>query len=287
MSYNQPKKFAIIGTSCAGKTALTHALVGRLKSYGVLADGVYSQDRKFSFPIEAIDSEPAQNWMIANLIAKEADLGLHTDVEVLISDRSPLDLMAYYTYQFTTELSKAALAYVVSWCKTYDALYYLDPLPYQDDTKRPDDAFRMDVDRVLLQLMAEAQEQGVNIKRVARKDILLDLMQKAGLKKPTVKQMLQGDDVQRLANFLRTEIRAKFPRTDDALSDTDMWVLLGAPGHSVTPETYLTKAQSLRMVAKQWLAEHCGPWVQFDVNCVTTFAGLEDLNLLQFHPQPI
>ena len=40
-------KFALIGTSCSGKTTTAYALVSRLKSYGVLADGVFSQENEF------------------------------------------------------------------------------------------------------------------------------------------------------------------------------------------------------------------------------------------------
>lgn len=269
-------KFALIGTSCAGKTSLTHTLVGRLKTYGVLADGVFSQDRKFSFPISKIESEPAQNWMIANIIAKEADLQMHEDVELLLSDRSPLDLLAYYAYQYQgkSSLYEAVKAYAIEWCKGYTALYYLEPLPYQNDNKRPPDDFRMGVDAVLLELIDEAVAAGVHVvKDLARNDILRDIMQRASIVKPTVKSALEPADVQRLSNFLQLQVLAKFPKDpSDPLSDTDLWVIEPA----LSPAVIEATIDALTNASITYLRGHVGPWPLIDVMVTNTAEGLPE-----------
>ena len=276
-------KFALIGTSCSGKTSLSYSLVGRLKTYGVLADGVFSQDRKFSFPLDRIESEEAQNWMIANMIAKEADLSLHSDIELLVSDRSPLDLLAYYAYQYQgkSSLYDAAKAYALAWCKGYTALYYLEPLPYQDDNKRPSDEFRLSVDKVLLALIDDAQAAGVNvIKGLARNDILRDIMQKAHIVKPGVKSALLTGDVQRLADFLGLPVLAKFAKDPgDPLSDTDLWII----DSNLNPTTYSQQAQLITATSAAFLRGHVGPWPLFDIMVTTTGAGLPK-NTILFTP---
>lgn len=274
-------KFAIIGTSCAGKTTLTHALVARLKSYGILADGVFSQDRKFSFPLSQIESEDAQNWMVANIIAKEADLFLHNDIEVLISDRSPLDLLAYYVYQHDTPLSKAATNYAIEWCKGYTALYYLDPLPYQDDGKRPPDAFRLGVDETLRQLVDQARLAGVTVlSGNARNEVLADVLKRAGRRKPGVKAALGPTDIQRLANELGYPVAAKPQRADaDVLSDTDLWVCAPVAVRAGTTQLLVDKARSA-------LRGHVGPWPAFDVLVCSTFDGIPACTVYQPQPTP-
>lgn len=264
-------RFAIIGTSCAGKTTLTHAVIARLKSYGILADGVFSQDRKFSFPIDSIESEEAQNWMISNLIAKESDLYLHKDIEILVSDRSPLDLLAYYVYQHNTPLSDAAKRYAIEWCKGYTALYYLNPLPYQNDNKRPSDAFRLGVDKVLHDLMLEAEHAGVCVVRgLSRSDVLGDILRRSNRSKPSVKTALLPSDIQRLSNELGYPILAKFAGADaDTLSDTDMWVV--APGAVRSGHT-----QYLADKARSALRGHVGPWPLFDIMVCSTAVGLPE-----------
>ena len=277
-------KFALIGTSCAGKTSLAHSLVGRLKTYGVLADGIFSQDRKFSFPLSKIESEAAQNWMIANIIAKEADMQMHEDVELVLSDRSPLDLLAYYAYQYQgkSALYEAAKGYAIEWCKGYEALYYLEPLPYQDDHKRPSDEFRLGVDRVLLGLIDEAVAAGVNVVTgLARSDILRDVMQRAGIQKPSVKSALAPTDVQRLSNFLRLPVLAKFANDPgDPLSDTDMWIIISAK----TPVSdFIRVSENHVGAATAFLRGHVGPWPLFDLMVTTDAAGLPD-RCITFNP---
>ena len=54
-------KVAMIGSSCAGKSTLVYSLIGRLKKQGILAEGVVSTDRKFSYPKSLlVESEDIQ-----------------------------------------------------------------------------------------------------------------------------------------------------------------------------------------------------------------------------------
>lgn len=263
-------KFGIIGTSCAGKTTLAHGLVARLKEYGILADGLFSQDRKFSFSKEFIETEEAQNWMVANLIAKEVDTVLHGDIDVFITDRTPVDLFAYYAYQYNTPLSAACWEYAKQWCARYDALYYLEPLPFQDDGKRPSDDFRLGVDAELNRLLLEVPK----VKRLTRHEVLNDVLDTIGFMKPNVKIDLTEDDFQALANQTRTPIVVK-ERANRALADYDLWAL-------VSPEDIRNNV-NLRAGFRQFARGLFGRFVEFDLELCT---GLETFDFVYtvYHP---
>ncbi len=245
------RKFGLIGTSCAGKTTLAHSLVGRLKSYGVLADGLFSQDRKFSFDKKFLESEAAQNWMVTNLIAKEVDLTLHTDVDVYITDRTPVDLFAYYAHQYDTPLSRACWDYVLQWAKTYEVLYYLEPLPFHDDTKRPPDDFRLAVDAKLRELLPQVP----NVVYLERHSVLVDMMTRLKVSKPGVKTTLTDADLQAIAKGTGYTILRKDAPLKDNLSDYDLWVLHPFPYRDVDVGK-----------VKQFIRGLVGAFVPFDVN---------------------
>lgn len=268
-----PKTVALIGTSCAGKTTAAYSLVGRLKSYGVLADGAFSQDRKFSFPVDRIASEAAQAWMVTNLIAKVSELGLHSDVDLLVMDRSPLCLMAYYHYQYPdSPKMKALLQYVIEWMKSLDLIIYLPPLPYQDDSKRPDDSFRLEVDRRLQVLCDESKLPIVKVlDEMDRHTILEKVLMQFNISKPGVKTKVTRKDVQSAANYLDQPIYMKDPSDKDMFSDTDLWVVL-EPGQPVG-----LKPQ----VVKQYLRAHAGPYVRVDVNFTNDITCLPEGTLFK------
>lgn len=243
------KKFALIGTSCSGKTTACLALVSRLKSYGVLADGVFSQDRRLSFDTRCLETEEAQVFMVTRMVEKEVEASLQVDTEVLISDRSALDLMSYYKYQFPdSELMKRLLPFVKEWTRTYCCMYFLPPLPYQADGKRPSDTFRLEVDKVLTTLVSEAQCPVVHV--TDRSKILTSVLDFIGLPKPTAKTHLTHLEVEQLARTLKIKVAVKRSVNDDVLTDTDLFLL--TPGADPT-------------LVKQAIEQTWGRWVQVDV----------------------
>jgi hypothetical protein len=221
MSELNVKKIGLIGTSCSGKTTTAYALTSRIKSYGVLADCLTSQDRRFSFDRKYLESEEAQNWMITNLISKEIDMSLHGDIDILVTDRTPFDLMAYYLTQYSTSLAHGCYSYVQEWMKTYTLLYYLPPLPYHNDNKRPSDEFRLKVDK---QILAMIPIHELDIKQLELHELLNDVLIQLNIKKPNVKYLLTERDVQALATSLGFPIEMKISSNDDVFSDTDLFV---------------------------------------------------------------
>lgn len=152
------KKFGIIGTSCAGKTTLVYGILEKLKLRGVHVDGILQQDRRFSFERARLEDDPMAQWsFIANQIKAEADMALRPGVDVIVSDRSPLDFYAYYEWQYgeNVHLRNA----VLDFCKrTYTRMYVMDPMPYVDDGARLDEKGRNEADDVIRKVAAEAEE---------------------------------------------------------------------------------------------------------------------------------
>lgn len=152
------KKFGIIGTSCAGKTTLVYNLLHKLKMRGVNVDGILQQDRRFSFERARLEDDPLAQWsFIMNQIKAEADMQLKPGVDVMVSDRSPLDFYAYYEWQYGENVHLKNM--VFDWCKTtFTCLYLVDPLPYVDDGARLNEVGRNAADTVIRELAAEARD---------------------------------------------------------------------------------------------------------------------------------
>lgn len=195
---NKPKKFAIIGTSCSGKTTLTYQILSELKRRGVNADGVIQQDRRLAFERWKLETEKeAQYWVILNMAKKEVEMQLN-DVEVIVSDRSVLDFYAYLETMYGRD--EMMWEFVKRWIDTYTAVYYLGPLPYENDGKRPSDEFRMKVDQKLRDLCLELIKEGKsNILKLEREKILGDILSRIG------KRVLSDVDLHEVGVLLRTE----------------------------------------------------------------------------------
>jgi hypothetical protein len=221
-------KYGIAGTSCAGKTTLTFGIVSRLKSYGVLAGGVFDQDRKFSFDKKWLElDEIAQNWMITNMIAKEIELTLHGDLDILVSDRTVVDFFAYYLHQYpTSKLAAGCFEYVREWAKTYKKIYVLEPLPFHDDGKRPSDDFRNGVHKTLMDKLVPVIPNCVLIERGK---VLNDIMLTSRLVKPTAKSEFTFENGTTAAKSLGLPLVVKMVERKDPLSDVDIYVVTEHP----------------------------------------------------------
>lgn len=218
------KKYAVAGTSCAGKTTLVYALISRLKQYGVLADGVLNADRRINFDPALLEKEEkTQLWMVNNIMQKEIEVEMQPDVDVIISDRSVLDLMAYYTYQFPmSSLCSAQQRVVNEWIKTYDTIFVLDPLQYQEDGKRPSDEFRLAVDNQLRRSIELNKYPNVEV--IDRTQVLNRILKDLGISKPNSKITITPEEVQVVSNALGLKIAVSSFETKDAASDYDMFV---------------------------------------------------------------
>lgn len=148
------KKIGIIGTNSSGKTTLCYEVLWKLKRAGVSCDGVLKQDRRISFDKPLLETNPLAQWsIISNQIKAEADMAMRPGLEILVSDRSPLDLYAYYvaTHGENYSLSES----LINWCNTtFERIYLLEPVIYAKEGGRPSEEFRDKVFKILCDVVS-------------------------------------------------------------------------------------------------------------------------------------
>ncbi len=216
-------KFALIGTSSAGKTTLSLQILADLKRLGVLADGVLQQDRRLMFDRDKLETHiEAQYCVVFNMVVQESAMLLKDGVEVVISDRSVLDFYAYLEYQYGR--IEYIWQFVLGWAKTYDVLYYLEPLKYHDDGNRPSDDFRLGVAKKLESLIDEINaddDSGITVKKVARNDVYADLLKR-------IKRLLSEEELSLMPHVAEQDVLVggsyAFNRAT-RMSDIDVYVL--------------------------------------------------------------
>ena len=175
------KKFAIIGSSSAGKTTLSLRILADLKRLGVLVDGVLQQDRRLCFDRDLLETDiEAQYVVVFNMVCRESEMLLKRGVEVVISDRSVLDFYAYFEEMYGRH--DYIWKFVLGWCETYEVLYYLERLNYHDDGNRPPEDFVERVDQRLRNLIAEIRRENdlgfcnINLQTIPREEVYEDIL---------------------------------------------------------------------------------------------------------------
>lgn len=214
-------KFALIGTTCAGKTTLAYEICSELKRMGLNVDGIFQQDRRLPFDREWLEEEKAaQYWVILNQALKEVEMQVGRPPKVMVSDRSVLDFYAYMDYQY--EYDEMMSDFVHEWVETYDKLYYLPPLEYEDDGARPDDQFRMEVDETLRDIIeADSMVLGKKVEFLDRDEVLDNMLS-------YMENVLGEAELRKIPNVLDVEkvlIGGSYARGDQTVeSDVDVYV---------------------------------------------------------------
>ena len=216
------KKFAVIGTSSAGKTTKVHEIIWRLKMCGTLVDGVLQQDRRFTFDRQRLeDSKLAQYSFITNQIKTECDMALRPGVDVLVSDRSPLDFYAYYEWQYGYHESWWSM--VRDFCgETFTRLYYVEPVKYENDGARLSEEGRDQADKTIRKCIERYNDQVDNqIVSINRDHIYKDILSFLG-------KTLQEEDLSVIPKALGSDVLIggsyAFNRASK-FSDVDVYLL--------------------------------------------------------------
>lgn len=136
-----PKKFALIGTSCIGKTTLLMMLEEKLtsekpkKKIAIVPEAarIYFSTRKVRKPFSVTNQSAVQK-----LAKTQEELALQTNPDIILSDRSVLDAYMYVKALSGEDNAQPLLHRVKGWLPSYTHLFLLDPkgVPYQTDTVR-------------------------------------------------------------------------------------------------------------------------------------------------------
>lgn len=224
-------KIAFTGTNCSGKTTMAMDVTARLKYQHVLAELVSSQDRKITWRDEHFPIDTRAHYgMISNLVNAEVQAELKGDATVVVTDRSVLDLFAIMLTDHPDHPNTRGMEhYVKSWLSTYTCIYYLEPLKYQEDGKRPSDDFRMKTHATLRRLIDEYQLS--NLKMIPRDAIYKDIQSILGVLPK--KSILDEDEKwQAVAKTIGCRVFVK-TRNSEISSDIDAWVLTDEADYSL------------------------------------------------------
>ena len=221
-------KFAFTGTNCSGKTTMALEVTARLKAEDhALAEVVSSQDRKITwkdahFPVDY----RAHYGMICNLIHAEVQAELKGDARIVVTDRSVLDLVAIALTDHPNNplVTDGLLSMCLDWAQSYTRIYYLEPLPYQEDGKRPANDFRMKTHETLVTKVMTIAEVKRKVVRVPRHEVMADLRSIVGLEKKNA-ILLEPEKWQAVANATNLKIAVKRPKWAST-SDRDLFVLV-------------------------------------------------------------
>ncbi len=228
---NKPKsakfKVAFTGTNSSGKTTMAMEVAARLKKdYDVLAELVSSQDRKISWKDEHFPTDPRGHFgMISNLVHAEVAAELKGDADIVVTDRSVLDLYAIATTDFPDHpMVRGMEGYIKSWLSSYDLIFYLAPLKYQEDGKRPSDDFRMKTHASLIRLMDEYELPNV-VRDMSRPECFREILKLLGVERQTNPVYAADAKWGAIARELGVSLLVKEPKWSST-SDQDVWLIL-------------------------------------------------------------
>src|SRR3989338_8572569 len=138
------KKFALIGTSCVGKTTILSDLkkiLGKKYKNKIIvtvpeAARFFFEKRKVRNPFSYINQIQIQS--LANEFEKKAEA---QKPHIIICDRSVLDAAAYVRMMGTMNDAEKLIRRAKKWFTTYSHFFLLDPkgIPYKTDPIRKED----------------------------------------------------------------------------------------------------------------------------------------------------
>lgn len=134
------KKFALIGTSCIGKTTLLEELVKAIPQRMNKNVSVSPEAARYYFSTVHVRKPFSyKNQRAVQALAKEFEQKAEIDnPDIILCDRSVFDAVAYVHAVGRKEDAEKLYTQVTDWLKTYDHLFLLDPsgVPYKMDEIR-------------------------------------------------------------------------------------------------------------------------------------------------------
>lgn len=151
--HHDVKLIGLFGSESIGKTSTAYMLTGRLRTHGLLAEVVTDSSAAMPFPPDRFDTHPvAWMYVIMRKIERECEYALRSNVEILVSDRTPLDLLTYFRMKHPeSDLVEAVDRLMKVWMSRYDLLYFFPAKGTEfrfDSFREPTDHSRCVVDGI-------------------------------------------------------------------------------------------------------------------------------------------
>lgn len=157
MGENQVTIIAVTGSHGTGKTTYSYEVAQKLKmdkpflKVGLLSENVIH----CPFPINGNTTICSQRWIFTNQL--QAELDYISKYDLVISDRSVVDAIAYTAVAGFSSEARAMLEMAKLHIVLYDRLYFKtvknNPFMFEDKLRESKDKkFRLDIEKSLLEL---------------------------------------------------------------------------------------------------------------------------------------
>ena len=154
------RRFAITGAECSGKTTIALAVVSGLRRAGYHVAYVPEPGEKLIFNPKRFDQHEAAPWayMVSTKMRDEAVAELLPNVDIIVSDRMPLDHALYAHIKYGVDLNTlpkeermvlgALLVSGIEWLQRYDQVFFstIEGVPFVGDGLRQRGADSMRID---------------------------------------------------------------------------------------------------------------------------------------------
>jgi hypothetical protein len=134
-------KIGFSGPPCSGKTSTIHEVVVGLRELGVKVDCLTSVERTPLYDVKNMSDPLEHNISFVNHVLQESLHMRRKDIEVLLVDRTVLDIMVDFQVSCgkSSMIGFAMEEYGKCWIETYDKIYLLPPRKFKSDGQRLED----------------------------------------------------------------------------------------------------------------------------------------------------
>ena len=141
----------LIGSESIGKTTTGYHLTGKLRAHGLLAEFVSDSSASMPFPPDRFDTHvEAWLYVLCRKVMRESEFALRSNVDTIISDRTPLDLIAYARMKHPDAALLAVYeSFAIEAMQRYDRIYFFPAAGTAfraDEFREPTDDSRKRID---------------------------------------------------------------------------------------------------------------------------------------------
>jgi len=152
-------KIAFSGSHGTGKTFSAYNKVVELKLQNKNKSICILNElaRESPFPINRETTENSQLWIFLNQISEE--LEMETKYDIIVCDRTVVDVLAYSEYRGFDRLVKMLYPLAKEWIQTYEQIYFnqirTNQHNYVDNVRDTDEDFRNNIEDIMVKYYNE------------------------------------------------------------------------------------------------------------------------------------
>jgi DNA polymerase III delta prime subunit len=184
-------KIGFSGPPCSGKTTTVHEVVVELRKRGIKVDVLSGIERIPLYDINRMYDITEHNISLMNHVLQESLYTKRPDIDVLLVDRTPLDILIDMEISAVVEgcekcehIKTAMTDYTVEWMNTYDIVFILPPLKFKKDGLRlENEPWRINIIKLYKDLLiVKGDKQKITLSKINIKVICDEIIDRLKLK---------------------------------------------------------------------------------------------------------